>query len=78
MIYFFNIIGMAMLVASVLSMAVIHAISPIDRPYRVHLVATVFSSSTAPIDTSSYAPTPTRFGGTTRLRKQAAVRDSRP
>ena len=39
MIYFFNIIGMAMLVASVLSMAVIHAISPIDRPYRVHLVA---------------------------------------
>jgi hypothetical protein len=56
MIYFFNIIGMAMLVASVLSMAVIHAISPIDRPYRVHLVATVFSSSTAPIDTSSYAP----------------------
>ena len=39
MIYFFNIIGMTMLVASVLIMAVIHAISPIDRPYRVHLVA---------------------------------------
>lgn len=39
MIYFFNIIGMAMLVASFLIMAVVHAINPIDRPYRFHLVA---------------------------------------
>ena len=56
MIYFFNIVGIAMLVASFLIMGVVDAVADIERLYRLHTIAAGVSSSTSPIVPSSSAP----------------------
>ena len=39
MIYFFNIVGIAMLVASFLTMGLVDAVADIERLYRLHTIA---------------------------------------